>query len=109
VLKTLIVLYSRPHPAWGFPRSSVGKEIACNAGGTGLIPGLEEPLEKEWLLSPVFFLENPWTEKPGRLQSMGSQTVRHDLATKSPPSHKCFDRVQKIFKWMGIFGVTVKF
>ena len=22
----------------------------------------------------------PWTEDPGRLQSMGSQTVRHDLA-----------------------------
>ena len=24
----------------------------------------------------------PWTEEPGRLQSMGSQRVRHDLATK---------------------------
>ena len=24
---------------------------------------------------------NPWTEEPGRLQSMGS----HDLATKPPP------------------------
>ena len=23
----------------------------------------------------------PWTEEPGRLQSMGSQRVRHDLAT----------------------------
>ena len=23
-------------------------------------------------------LENPWTEKPGGIQSMGSQTVRHD-------------------------------
>ena len=26
-------------------------------------------------------LENPWTEKPGRLQSMGSLRVRHDWAT----------------------------
>ena len=85
--KTLIVLYCRPLPGWGFPHSSVGKEIACNAGGTGLIPGLEEPLEKEWLLSPVFFLENPLTEEPGRLHSMGSQTVRHDLVTKSPPTY----------------------
>ena len=25
----------------GFPGSSVGKESACNAGSTGLIPGLE--------------------------------------------------------------------
>ena len=24
---------------------------------------------------PVFFLENPWTEEPGELQSMGSQRV----------------------------------
>ena len=24
----------------------------------------------------------PWTEEPGRLQSMGSQSVGHDLATK---------------------------
>ena len=26
-------------------------------------------------------LENPWTEEPGRLQSMGSRRVRHDWAT----------------------------
>ena len=26
--------------------------------------------------------EIPWTEKPGGLQSIGSQRVRHDLATK---------------------------
>ena len=29
-----------------FPDSSVGKESACDAGHPGLIPGLEEPLEK---------------------------------------------------------------
>ena len=28
--------------------------------------------------------ESPWTEEPGWLQSMGSQRVRHDLATKTP-------------------------
>ena len=32
--------------------------------------------------SSVLAWEIPWTEKPGRLQSMGSQRVRHDLATK---------------------------
>ena len=26
----------------------------------------------------------PWTEEPGKLQSMGSQRVGHDLATKPP-------------------------
>ena len=29
--------------------------------------------------------EIPWTEEPGGLQSMGSQRVGHDLATKLPP------------------------
>ena len=28
----------------------------------------------------------PWTEEPGGLQSMGSQRVRHSLATKPSPS-----------------------
>ena len=27
----------------------------------------------------------PWTEEPGGLQSMGSQRVRHNCATKPPP------------------------
>ena len=26
--------------------------------------------------------KTPWTEEPGRLQSMGSQRVRHNLSTK---------------------------
>ena len=28
----------------------------------------------------------PWTEEPGRLQSMGLQRVGFDLATKLPPT-----------------------
>ena len=37
-------------------------------------PGQEDPLEKEIQPSPVFLPgEYPWTEEPGRLQSMGSQ------------------------------------
>jgi len=33
----------------------------------------------EWLPTPVFLPgESPWTEEPGRLQSMGLQRVRHD-------------------------------
>ena len=31
----------------------------------------------------------PWTEEPGRLQSMGSQRVRHDWATYFHFSHPC--------------------
>ena len=45
--------------------------------------GRDEPLEKEMTThSCVLALEIPWTEEPGGLQSMGSQRVRHDLATK---------------------------
>jgi len=32
--------------------------------------------------SSVFAWEIPWTEEPDGLQSMGSHTVGHDLATK---------------------------
>ena len=27
----------------------------------------------------------PWTEEPGRLESMGLQRIGHDLVTKPPP------------------------
>ena len=41
--------------------------------------GREDPLEKEMAThSSVLAWKIPWTEKPGRLQSMGSQRVRHD-------------------------------
>ena len=32
--------------------------------------------------SSILAWEIPWTEKSGGLQSMGSQTVGHDLATE---------------------------
>ena len=40
----------------GFPRSSAGKESACNAGDPGLIPGSERFPGKEmgYLPTPVF-------------------------------------------------------
>ena len=41
------------------------------------------PWRKAWQPITVFSpRESPWTEEPGRLQSMGSQRVRHDWATK---------------------------
>ena len=39
----------------------------------------EDPLEKEMAThSSTLAWKIPWTEEPGRLQSMGSQRVRHD-------------------------------
>ena len=44
--------------------------------------GQEVPLEKEMVThSSILAWKIPWTEEPGRLQSMGSQRVRHDWAT----------------------------
>ena len=41
--------------------------------------GWEDPLEKEMATHFSTLAWNiPWTEKPGRLQSMGSQRVGHD-------------------------------
>ena len=40
--------------------------------------GREDPPEKEIAThSSILAWEIPWTEKPGGLQSMGSQRVRH--------------------------------
>ena len=41
--------------------------------------GLEDPLKKETAAhSSILAWEIPWTEEPGRLQSMGSQRARQD-------------------------------
>ena len=41
--------------------------------------GQEDPLEKGMAThSNVLARRTPWTEKPGGLQSMGSQRVEHD-------------------------------
>ena len=41
--------------------------------------GREDPLEKEMAThSSILAWKIPWTEEPGRLQSMGLQRVGHD-------------------------------
>ena len=56
----------------------------------------EEPLEKEMAThSSILVWRIPWTEEPGRLQSMGLQRVGHDLATKPPPVVQKFGGFKK--------------
>ena len=43
--------------------------------GLGLIPGREKEMAAH---SSVLAWKIPWTEEPGRLQSMGLQRVGHD-------------------------------
>ena len=63
-----------------FPGGSAGKEPVCNAGDLGSVPqsgrspggGRGNPLQYSCLG------ESPRTEKPGGLQSMGSQRVGYN-------------------------------
>ena len=46
--------------------------------------GLKNHPEKKMAThSSILTWKIPWIEEPGKLQSMGSQRVRHDLATKT--------------------------
>ena len=66
----------------GFPDSSVSKESSFSAGDQSSIPDQEDSLEKETAThSSILAWRIPWTEEPGRLQSMGLQRVRHDWGT----------------------------
>ena len=48
--------------------------------------GQEDLLEKEMAIhSSILAWKIPWTEEPGRLQSMGSQRVGHDLSDITSP------------------------
>ena len=82
----------------GLPRWLSGKESACQCRRQGICSrgfdpsGEKIPWKRKWQLTPVGCLDNlklssilawtiPWTEEPGRLQSMGSQRVRYNLVT----------------------------
>ena len=55
------------------------KESACSAGDWVQSLGQEDPLEKEKAThSSILAWKIPQMEEPGRLQSLGSQGVRHD-------------------------------
>ena len=61
----------------------IGKESTCNAEDTGLIPGSGRSPEKARVTHfSIFAWDIHWTEEPGRIQPIGSQRVRHYLATK---------------------------
>ena len=70
-----------PAPAhfnMGFSGGSDSKETARTAGDLGLIPGLGRSLGGDMAThSSILAWRIPWTEEPGRPQSMGSHRVGH--------------------------------
>ena len=72
----------------GFPGSSAVKNNSVMQEMETWVQSLgwEDPLEEEMAAySSILAGRFPWTEKPGGLQSMGPQRVRHNPATE----HAC--------------------
>ena len=65
------------HTFHGFLGGSDGKESTCRAGDLDQPLDWEDPLEGMATHSSILSWKIPWTEEPGRLQSMGSQRVGH--------------------------------
>ena len=64
----------------GFPGGSGSKESTCNAGHPGSFrESGRSPGEGNGNPLSILAWRISWTEKPGGLQSMGSQKVRHDF------------------------------
>ena len=65
--------------------------------------GWEDPLEKGMVThSSTLTWRIPWTEDPGRLQSMGSQRVEHDWPTNTftfTPCKILTGKIQNGFLW----------
>ena len=66
-----------------FPGGSDSKETAWNVGDPNSILGREDPLEKELAThASILTGRTPWTKESGRLQSIESQRIGHDLVTE---------------------------
>ena len=77
-----LLLFSKTYRDLSFAGGSVIKNPPANAGdtrNTGSILGVgRSPAEGHGNSLQYFCRRIPWTEEPGKLQSMRSQRVRHD-------------------------------
>ena len=73
----------------GFPGSTGVKESTCNAGFDPWVWKIS--WRREWQSTPsILAWRIPWTEKPGRLQSMVSQRIGQNRAANHTCTHfKC--------------------
>ena len=75
----------------GFPVAQTIKNLPAMQKTQVQFLGREDPLEKGMAThSSILAWRIPWTEEPCRLQSMGSQRVRHNWATEYTwGNHRC--------------------
>ena len=86
----------------GLLGGSDSKESAYNAETWVQSLGREDPLEKEMAINcSTLAWKIPWTEDPGRLQSIGSQRVGHNWAT-SLSSFLCCSKAFKFNSFLMI-------
>ena len=116
IFKCILLLY-----VYYFPGGSEVKASASNAWDPGSIPRSGRSLEKEMVThSSILAWRIPWMEKPGKLQSTGSQRVRHDWAASLhftlffssqlsfTTSKQMFNQQKKQFKngWIFLLGLV---
>ena len=97
-LQANILSLRSPHLFKGFPGGSVIKNLPANVGearDVGSIPGLGRfPGGGQGNPLQYSYLEIPWTEEPGGLQSTGPQRVRrncvHMCVHTHPHTHTAF-------------------
>ena len=113
-LNTLFKLPSLPF-VWGFPGGLVVKNPPPNTGdaGRGLDPWVRKiPRSREWLpTSSILVWEIPTTGEPGRLQSIGSQRIRHDWATEHAHPHmysSLWIGKAELFAWRSLCVLSFK-
>ena len=81
--------------SWAALAAQVVKNSPAMREDLGSIPGLGRSTWA-WQHTPVFLPgESPWTEEPGGLQSMGSQSVGHDWVTEHAQFSGSLDRTVK--------------
>ena len=86
----------------GYNYGSVGKNSSANAEKTRSIHGSGRSPEKKMATQfCILAWRIPWTEKPGGLQFIESQKIRHDLVTKQQlrsTQHPSFEKAQEEIK-----------
>ena len=90
-----------------FPGGTSGKEPSCQwrkrkRRGFDLWVG-KIPWRRTWQLTPLFLPgESPWTEEPGRPQSLGSQRVRQNWSNLSSMHARWYSQVPEIKTWVSL-------